>query len=229
VFILDQISLDLCPKNIESAIFQGNIPKTDWSEKVQTAIEQISPILHPSAVYDLYEVKKVEDECLSLSRLDLGHIEIIYIGPNAVLLNPAQLIVISVVTLGEKIDTRIASMNDAGQLLDAYIFDCVGVYALLQVSHAVFHQVERLAETRGLGVGSVISPGALVGWPLEEQGRLCSLLPLNRIGVRLNSSGVLIPQKSVSFLVGIGTSYSSKKVEIPCQVCTNEGACWCKY
>jgi hypothetical protein len=229
VFILDHISLELCPKRIGSAIFQGNIPKNDWSEKVQTAIEQIAPILYPRAVYDLYEVKKVEDECLTLSRLDLEHNEIVYIGPNVVLLNPAQLIVVSVVTLGEAIDARIASMNDAGQMLEAYIFDCVGVYALLQVSRAVFHEVERLAETRGLGVGSVISPGALAGWPLEEQRRLCSLLPLSLVGVRLNSSGVLIPQKSVSFLVGIGISYSSKEVEIPCLVCTNEGACWCKY
>ena len=229
MFILDQISLELCPKKIESAIFQGNTPRVDWSEKVQTAIEQISPILHPSAVYDLFEVNKVENEFLSLSRPDLKHIEIIYIGPNVVLLNRAQLIVISVVTLGENLDARIASMNDAGQISEGYLFDRVGVYALLQASRAVYHQVERLAETRGFGVGSVMSPGAIVGWPIEEQGRLCSLLPVNRIGVRLNSSGMLIPLKSVLFLVGIGTLYSSKKVEVPCQVCTNEGACWCKY
>ena len=229
MIILDQISLEINPKKIVAAIFQGKACKKDWLEKVQLAIRQILPALHPLAVYELFAVEKLTDQHLVLQRANHPHVESLHLGPNVALVNQAEQIVLSVVTLGEEIDRQIASMNKAGNILEAYLVDSVGIYALMQVSRAVYHRVECLAEERDWGVGSVLSPGALMGWPLAGQDGLCSLLQMDQIGVRLNSSSVLTPQKSVSFLIGMGSGFSSKKVQIPCQVCTNDGNCWCKY
>ena len=55
----------------------------------------------------------------------------------------------------------------------------------------------------GMKVTNRISPG-YAGWDTAEQAALFHLCPGDAIGVTLNDSCVMIPGKSISFLVGVG-------------------------
>jgi len=65
-----------------------------------------------------------------------------------------------------------------------------------------------------------------VGWPLRGQRELCSLLPLDEIGVHLNKYYVLEPHKSFSSLIGLGPGYESGQVGSICKYCALRDTCW---
>ncbi|SHO52042.1 hypothetical protein [Desulfopila aestuarii] len=94
-----------------------------------------------------------------------------------------------------------------------------------RTGHIIKEIAEKTAEESGRKVSPFLSPGSVHGWELEEQFTLCSLLPLQSIGVALSSNGILIPFKSLSCMIGIGTGYSSSQVGTTCQVCSRNARC----
>ena len=90
-------------------------------------------------------------------------------------------------------------------------------------------QGEKLEETAadmGWGVSPSLSPGSLVGWSLRGQRELCGLLPLESIGVELNTHCVLEPHKSTSGIIGLGPGYETNKVGSACKYCALQNTCW---
>ncbi len=73
-----------------------------------------------------------------------------------------------------------------------------------------------------------LSPGSIHGWELEDQQKLCSILPLNEIDVQILDDSVLIPFKSLSCLIGIGAGYKANLVGTTCQVCSKNNDCQMK-
>ncbi len=227
--IIDTITLQLEHDKIVRAIFQDTISGLCWSEKVRRTLSSVKRLLIPRAIFRWFEVDRVGSASVIL-RDPHGNERIsLEIGPHAGILAGAHMVLGSVVTLGGELDERITLLNKSSDILEAYLADCIGVYGLLQVSRVVYSQVEHFAAQKDWGISPVMSPGAIHGWNLEEQKAFCSILPIDQIGVTMNDSGVLIPHKSVSFIIGIGPGYTADKVVIPCHVCTNTGVCWCKY
>ena len=108
----------------------------------------------------------------------------------------------------------------------AYMLDSAGVVALGAVGEALRCLVEDTAAELGWGVSPSLSPGSLVGWALRDQQALCSLLPLEDIGVHLTRRCVLQPQKSASGLVGLGPGYDTARVGSVCKYCALQKTCW---
>jgi len=155
-----------------------------------------------------------------------GQITGLRMGPHAHLMEKARLALVSAVTIGSKLESLIDHYNSKGDILKAYLADSIGVVALSQVGEAIRRLAEREAESRGWGVSPSLAPGSLVGWPLTGQRDLCSLLPVQEIGISLTQNGVLKPFKSVSSLIGLGPDYSDKKVGSVCRYCSRAETCW---
>lgn len=125
------------------------------------------------------------------------------------LLERAELVLISVVTIGAQMDEHIRALNKFGQILESYLFDSIGVVALSKVGKAVRRLAETEADSRGWGVGDALGPGSLKGWPIEEQMNLCTLLPLKQINVKLHgylSRLVSEPEVEIKIVEGTTTS-----------------------
>lgn len=226
--VLDHIFVELSLNTIVAAIFKGKDPPGGWDDKVREAIDHVSGVLTPRAVFELYPVETLGNGTLRLGYAGQRNSTILNLGSSGELLGSGQVALLCVATLGAAIDTFIRTMSGSGRILEGYLFDCIGIYALLQVSRTVYRLAEALAEQRGWGIGTVLSPGAVHGWPLKEQQKLCAMLPIDRIGVELNDCSVLTPSKSVAFAIGMGPDLSLHTVTLACQVCTNPGDCWCK-
>ncbi len=222
------VSVQLDHQAITRAIFRGRKIDPDWAGKVLAVVHSLEPVLKPQAVCRWFSVEKVDGGRIELIDPVTQQACALKMGAHASELAAAQRVLCCVGTLGERFDHTLQEWSQSGEVLDGYLADCVGVYGLLQVSRAVYKQLEDAAAGNGWGVGRVLCPGAIEGWGLEEQRDLCALLPLSRIGVALNDSGVLSPGKSVSFVVGIGPGYIASRVDSPCDICTNTGECWCK-
>jgi hypothetical protein len=148
------------------------------------------------------------------------------VGSKAGLLEHAERILVTVATIGPELEQRVSDLHNERQTLKAYMLDSAGVLALGAVGEAIRCLAEETAKDRGWGVSPSLSPGSLVGWSLRGQRELCSLLPLDSIGVELNAHCVLEPHKSSSGIIGLGSGYESAKVGSTCKYCALQKTCW---
>ena len=179
-------------------------------------------LLDPAAVYDEFEVHSVAGERVELVVDGAG----LAVGPKADLLAPAQQLLAAVYTIGPALEARVSELYRMGEPLLSYMLDCVGVMALGMVGERLRRLAEERAAGHGWGVSPALSPGSLVGWPVQGQRELCALLPLAEIGVRLNEYCVLVPHKSVSMVIGLGSGYESHEVGSVCHYCVLQDTCW---
>jgi hypothetical protein len=63
------------------------------------------------------------------------------------------------------------------------------------------------------------------GFPISGQWQLFQLVPAEKIGVSLTSSGVMVPRKSISLVIGIGTQMKSWTQKEVCDRCTLKKTC----
>lgn len=202
----------------------------------EEAIALGQTLFAPVAIYDEFEVRGVAGERVELAvdAASLTGSAGLTVGPKAHLLAPAKRLLAAVYTIGPALEARVGELQRAGELLLSYMLDCAGVMALGLVGE----RVRRLAGEQaaaasshvrsggGWGVGPALSPGGLVGWPVQGQRELCALLPLADIGVQLNRYCVLEPHKSVSLVIGLGPGYESHEVGSVCRYCTLRDTCW---
>ncbi len=150
------------------------------------------------------------------------------LGASACFLEQAARVMVSVHTIGGRIDSEYADAVSKGNMLEAYIIDLIGLTALEKTTDMITGAAEEEAEKRGWGVGPFLSPGSVHGWNIEEQSRLCSLLPVEKINVTMKDNFVLSPVKTIAALIGIGPDYGAAKVGTTCAVCSKKDNCQMK-
>ena len=115
----------------------------------------------------------------------------------------AQEVVIILCTVGEALERRAVEVsredNVYGLALDGV--GSAGVEALANAACALF---EKEASEADCQVTIPLSPG-MVGWPVEQgQPQIFDLLDAAAIGVRLTESMMMVPRKSLTFVLGMG-------------------------
>jgi hypothetical protein len=134
----------------------------------------------------------------------------------------ADSLVVGLVTAGEAIEARARDLAAAGDLTRSVLLDAAG-------SAAAEEAADRLsAEIVGGGQGSAscrLSPG-YGRWPIESQTALFELLPHAAVGVRLLPSMLMVPRKSVSFAMWLGSRQRPAEGLAGCLRCDLET---CRY
>lgn len=127
-------------------------------------------------------------------------------------------IALALCTIGEELENMVSELNQKGELAHAVILDAIGSVAAENAADFINLQICEWCQKRGWGTSQRFSPG-YGNWSLEGQKFIFSLLPAERIKVRLNQSCMMIPIKSISFAVKIGEEFvglSKKKI---CETC----------
>lgn len=133
----------------------------------------------------------------------------------------AQRIVGVLCTIGEELEVKTNELFATDPLL-ALALDGLGNAAVEILGQQVCRRISEKAEAAGLTASTPISPGD-TGWPVEiGQPQLFSLVKADRAGIRITTGGMMIPKKSISFVIGIGPDMA--RVE-PCEVCNLKESC----
>jgi len=109
-----------------------------------------------------------------------------------------------VCTIGDVIENRVREGFAASDRLRAVILDEIGTLALFRLSEKLEEMIREEAGHRGLEASGVLSPGE-DGLEISLQEAICDLASSSKIGVFHTSSGMLVPRKSISMVVGLGT------------------------
>jgi hypothetical protein len=118
-------------------------------------------------------------------------------------LRKSELIAVFLSTAGEEIGniSRIAMRE--GDLVKGYIYDVIGSEVADGAAGLMQDKLKEETGASGLKITNRYSPG-YCDWNVEEQHKLFSLMAENFCGIKLNSSALMIPEKSVSGFIGIG-------------------------
>lgn len=109
-------------------------------------------------------------------------------------------VVAGVCTVGSGLEERVTELSGSGQTARAMILDAIGSAAVEEVVDRINGRICDTALAAGSQPGPRRSPG-YGGWSLEEQALLFDLLDPSEIGVTLTDTFLMIPRKSVSFVV----------------------------
>jgi len=194
-------------------------------ETAKRALNRTKKIIYPKAVYQWFEFENTGKATSgSIIQRSGNHITFDF-GNSFQFLKHARYALIAVYTAGQEFEKELQHTSSTGDLLEAYFLDLIGLIALGQLEETIKGIAEKQAGNLGWGVSPFLSPGSVHGWALEDQIKLCSVLPLEKINVTFHNGSVLSPLKTVTCLIGLGPEYSSAQVGTTCRVCSKNDTC----
>ena len=131
-------------------------------------------------------------------------------------LKHSEQMAVFVCTAGDGISEWSKQMMTANDPLKGFISDILGSVAVETAIDAIQQKLSDDMKRTGLKITNRYSPG-YCGWLTQEQHKLFSLLPEENCGIRLTESALMLPIKSVSGFIGIGTNVRFNPYT--CQLC----------
>jgi len=137
------------------------------------------------------------------------------------LLEQCKHVAIFVVTIGKYLEETAWKLSRDGLILQATVLDAVGSDAVEKAAGRVQDKIEEMARSEGLVISRRFSPG-YCDWNIGQQRMLFHALTGRTSGVRLTAECLMIPQKSISGIIGIGSANSNVDKYNPCEFCNKQ-------
>ena len=123
-------------------------------------------------------------------------------------------------TAGREFETFQHTLQQKDDMVKVYIADSLGSIIAEKTADCMEKALAAYIEEKGWKHTNRYSPG-YCGWHVSEQQKLFSLFPVaSPCGIQLTDSSLMIPIKSVSGVIGVGSSV--RKLEYTCGLCTYE-------
>ncbi|MFO7952639.1 MAG: hypothetical protein R6U91_07535 [Bacillota bacterium] len=181
----------------------------------EAIIEEAYSLVNPVALYTVVKVSAFEHQKISFEG---GYFE----GPLvAKAMAGAESLNIAMYSIGPELENRVNELMKENPV-KAVALDGAGIAALRKVSQAIEGVISAEACEQGLDLGMRAQPGQ-EGWPIEQQREVFSLLPAEKINLRLTESCMIIPRKSATFVIPRGKNLDSSM--IPCDFCSKQDRC----
>jgi len=203
--------------NITAALGYGeNHPPPFVSDLLEELVEEAPLRVKLKSGFRIYPIDKVNQSSQSIvvNQISFNMDRTIY-G----LLNKSEYIAIFTVTVGQEFSNWYESLVPEGDPLKSYIVDIIGSETAELTADFLEDKIKQLVELNNLSVTNRYSPG-YCNWHVSEQHKLFSLLPEKFCGISLKPSGLMIPIKSVSGVIGIGRNV--RKMDYQCSICSLE-------
>jgi hypothetical protein len=155
-------------------------------------------LLEPAAAFERYPVTRMTSDRITLAGGKALH------GPALPAFFPeAREVAVIVCTIGPRLEKRASDYTKNGQALRGMLLDGIGSAAVDKLIPEVIKLIAAEVTPLGHELSSPVNPG-MPGLAMTEQQNIMELAGGAKIGVGLTQSGILVPRKSVSMVIGIG-------------------------
>ena len=176
-------------------------------------------LLEPAAAYKYYPITGMSGSQISLEGDKAVR------GPALPATFPeAQEIIVLICTIGPRLEKQASDYTKNGQALRGMILDGIGSAAVDKLIPEVLKPIAAESASRGYEISSPVNPG-MPGFAMTEQWNLLELVKADEIGVSLTPSGILIPRKSVSMVIGVGPKMTRWTQAQVCARCSLRETC----
>jgi len=134
------------------------------------------------------------------------------------LLSRCAKVAVFVLTVGGALEEMAGRMADEGLIVKAYVLDAMGSAAAEKLADMVQASIATAAGAEGLCISRRFSPG-YCDWDIWQQQMVFSALGGDFAGVRLTEDCLMVPQKSVSGIIGVGPCGEGVETYSPCATC----------
>lgn len=187
--------------------YKGQEIDSSFSEKIDLAIEQTKSIITPRAVYGIYPLKFFED------RIEVEGTSLVFNSKDiSRLLRDCDECILFAATIGTKVEmeTRKAEYVDLAKSL---IMDSAATTFVERTCDYIQEIIEKDVEKSGKCITMRYSPG-YGDLPIECGKEILNILQSQKkIGLTTSDSGLMIPRKSVSAIIGIYDSSKDDNVD----------------
>lgn len=204
---------------------QGIREHSRLRDETKTLIQELvasaenNGLLEPAVAYEIHGIANIDHDRLYLEGGLALNGSLFYS-----VLSSARELAIAVCTIGPRLEQKVTDYFDKKEPLRGLLLDGIGSAAVDSLIQEACKLIGQQASTRGYQAGSPLSPG-MHGFPLTEQWQVFRLVPAEQIGVTLTESGVMVPRKSVSIVIGFGPQMKTWTKAQVCAHCNLRKTC----
>lgn len=204
--------LHITEEEVYEAMGYGSAaPGKDIIKMVKVAINQVAAFTIPRFYYVSKE-GALTSHTLSIHTVTLNIGNII-----ARQLRKSEQFVLFAATAGKEFAEWMESLKDSDDIVMQYIADSLGSCLAEKAADYMETVLQKQISSQGWQHTSRFSPG-YCEWHVSEQQKLFSLFPTDApCGIILTDSSLMMPIKSVSGVIGIGSEV--KKMKYSCGIC----------
>ncbi len=118
-------------------------------------------------------------------------------------------ITLGICSIGTRLDRRVEELS-LEKLAFAVVLDEIGTAMVLELGNQMFQRIRHREKEKGWRTSPSYRPG-IGRWPLELQRDLFESLGAEEHGLRLIESMQILPQKTVSMIVGAGPDFRIRR------------------
>lgn len=206
----------------ESGYERGMIPDY-FRDIIAESVSECKSISRPACGYRILSVNK---EHTSPESIAIGDIRFNCQKIVKARLNNADLVAIFSCTIGSEMETYASRCFEEGDAVKGHFADVVASAAVELLTDLLHNHIAESILTQQLNVTNRFSPG-YCGWPVSEQRTLFSFFPENFCGIKVTDSSLMLPKKSTSGIIGIGSSV--KREPYTCNRCSRKECTYRMY
>ena len=124
----------------------------------------------------------------------------------------ARLVMLGICSIGTRLDERVEEISE-GKLAYAVVLDEIGTALVLELGNQMYQHVRKWAHGTGWRTSPSYRPG-IGRWPLELQHDIYTALKAGDYDLRMGESLQILPQKTVSMIVGIGPDLRVRRIPV---------------
>jgi hypothetical protein len=140
------------------------------------------------------------------------------------LLERCDKVALFVSTISSQLEDMVCWLANEGLIVEAYVLDAIGSNAAEKLAGLVESEVEKVSGAQGFCISRRFSPGHC-DWDISQQRGVFRAVGVDTAGVNLTESYLMIPQKSISGIIGIGPCGSVSSYN-PCEPCNKRNCPW---
>lgn len=207
---LDELEIDWDGIWQESG-FRGYVPDESAQRLYREVVDEVRRRVHPMYGYASY-LNEGSDWVV----LRMGGVCFQAGGIISRYLYEADEFIVFVATAGREFESLQRELGREGDIVKQFMADMIGSEIAEATGNLLSRTLEKIQSDRGLGVSNRYSPG-YCGWPVAEQRKLFTLLPPAPCGITLTDSCLMLPIKSISGVMAVGSCV--EKRPYGCAIC----------
>ena len=179
-------------------------------------LEYTNHIIDPSYACVIRDVEAVQGETTVIEGPVLIKSDVV-----ARLMETCQKVAVFALTIGDFLEETVNQLAEDGLVLQATVLDAIGSVAVESVAEFVHNRIRDVAHNKGLCVSRRFSPG-YCDWDVSQQKMVFQAMKGDSAGIRLTKSCLMVPQKSISGIIGIGWPNNNIENYNPCTTCDKQ-------
>jgi len=176
----------------------GHTPSARIESLVKEYADNICHLIEPSYSYVIRDINSVRGSRVFIEGSVTFRSNVI-----ARLLGQCQKVAVFVLTIGSRLGDVVRQLAKDRLMVQASVLDTIGSDAAETLAHVVQDIIGKEAAADGLGISLRFSPG-YCDWRVSQQKMVFRALSGGTAGVRLTDGCLMVPQKSISGIIGLG-------------------------